>query len=189
MKFWSIFLCEFAQNLLLTTGFFLAFQFHQQGKLLTAGICVLIAGTSGALYIRFIECKGKKKSETWRMTLINMGALPLLMESFLLALTLPGTNIYTDILIGLLGGTGLALGQQILQGNTPDWARMLAFACAFPLTLESIRWLAPRLPLCALIALSALLVSLVIVLLNRPPASWIKIPTGKPELSPARSRE
>jgi hypothetical protein len=167
------FFWEFVQNIVLLTGFFIALALWRQGQVGWAILCMLAGGVLGAWNIRWIEWKFKGHAESLKVTCTNSAMMPLLMLVFVAYLAAAWSGWLTDILVGALGGFALSAVQRLSIKAPLDWARSLAFAVAFPLTLVSIRALA-TLPIISTILASTFIVTLLIVAIHQGAKKWKK---------------
>lgn len=157
---------EFIQNLPLVTGFIAALQLWLQSRQVAAIACMAVSGVAGALNIRVIELRFKGHFEPIRVTIANIVIMPVLMFVFATYLSAGWSSWRTDLLAGMLAGVVLGTIQRLAIKAPIDIVRCIAFACAFPVTLISIRVLVAALPVLLSILISTTLVTLVIVLVG-----------------------
>ena len=167
MSFFTEFIWEFIQNLVLLTGFFLSLSFWQKGNILLGLLCAIGGGILGAWNIRWIELKHKGHDEPLRVTLTNSVVMPLLMLGIVMYSAASWSNWLTDVLLGIVTGIALSVSQRIAIHAPLDVARSVAFALAFPITLLSIRWLVASMSIIISILVSTTIVTWLIVALHQ----------------------
>lgn len=167
MSFANEMFWEFAQNIVLLTGFFLGLRLWQQHLYTLALGCVIISGVIGAWNIRVIERQFKGHAEPLKVTLINSVAMPTLMVIFVTYLSAKWSNWRADIPVGIVAGIVLATVQRLPFKSPLDFARSMAFAVAFPVTLLGMRWLMTTLPTVVNILISTTIVTFIIVFIHQ----------------------
>jgi hypothetical protein len=140
MRFLKIFFWEFIQNIPIFTGFAWAFDSRIQGKPWNALACAGVGGISGAILIALTESrKVPGHKEPIPVVLINILAITAFIFALVVYLGTQGTNWFTDLLLGSLGGAGLGLLQSTAGRKKVDVRHCLALALASALAIIGIR--------------------------------------------------
>jgi hypothetical protein len=143
MKFLKILFWEYIQNLPVLVGFAWAMRFWQKGNSIFAITCLFIGGATGAILIAVTESKKQAGyREPTAVLLVNIFGITILMFIVLVYLLAPWSSWWTDIMIGIVLGIGLAVVQSQAARKKINIAHSIALGIASPLILVCFRWLA-----------------------------------------------
>ncbi len=147
-RFWRVFFWEFIQNLPLLAGFMMALHFWPQGRPGVAAACLLAGGIVGSFVIRLTESRiVKGHREPWRVVITNIVIITFLMFIFSIYLLASWSRWWTDLLIGLVGGSGLRAAQNLALRSPLNPGRCLFFGLSCALTFVGVRLFSTNLPI------------------------------------------
>jgi hypothetical protein len=165
--FGPTFFWEFVQNLPLIAGFLLALDLWQQAKPLPSLACMVAGSVTGSLVIWATEAKivaGHR--EPLRVVVTNVAGIAALMLVLVAYLSAGWSRWWTDLVVGLLGGTALGVAQDLAAGSPIGWGHATAFALAFSLGLAGVRILSAALPLGASVLIVTAAVTALICMMD-----------------------
>lgn len=147
-RFWRAFFWEFIQNLPLLTGFMMALRLWPQGKLGMAVVCLLTGSVVGSLAIHLTESRiVEGYREPWRATITNMVVITLLMLLYAVYLSALWSRWWTDLFIGLVGGSGLRITQDLVSRSSLNLGRCALFGLSCAITLIGLRVFSANFPM------------------------------------------
>lgn len=171
MKLVRMFFWESIQNLPLVAGFLLSLKMWQQGKQGTAVGCAVAGSIIGSAVIWATESRiVKEHRETMRAMVANILAIFLLMLLLTVYMSLQWGNLWSDLLVGLVGGIGLGVVQSLAVKSLVSVGHCTAFALSFALGLAGVRLLAAVFPVGVNILLITVVVSAVITVIDYGPS-------------------
>jgi hypothetical protein len=140
MRTLKVLFWEFLQNIPIFTGFAWAFDFLTRGKPWIALALAVAGGTCGAILISLTESKkvpGHK--ESLPVLLTNILAITTFIFAMVVYFRTKGTTWQTDIILGILGGAGLAGLQSLAAKKKIDTRHCIALGFASTLAIIGIR--------------------------------------------------
>ncbi len=181
MEFFVILFWEYVQNLPVLAGLAFAFQLWRQGQFALAVTCLAVGGTAGAVLIALTEARKQAGyREPKAVVLANILGFTILTFLILVYLHAAWSNAWSDVLIGVSGGAGLAILQSLTARKKINWIHCLALGIASPLVLFCIRQLLyAAWPIWAMILSLTALATLVISIVDYLPDELDRIKANK----------
>lgn len=147
-RFVRLFFWEFIQNLPFAAGFLLGLEAGQGGQWGLAAAWMVGGSILGALAIWATEARMVEgHREPLGMMLTNVVVIAGLMLAVAAYLSAGWSAWWTDLLLGLVGGMGLGVVQDLAAGSSVGWTHALALGLGCALGLIGVRVLAACLPL------------------------------------------
>jgi hypothetical protein len=176
MRFLTICLWECLQNLPIFTGFTCAFGALAKGSAWGTLAWAVAGGVCGATLIALTESrKTPGHQESLPVALSNALAITVFIFAIVVYLTTRGTNWWTDLMLGSLGGAGLAAMQSVAARKKIDLRHCVALGVASAVVIAGIRILLHTgwpvwLNVLCMTLLASLIISLIDYLPGRPAA-------------------
>lgn len=145
-RFVRVFFWEFVQNLPFAAGFLLGLEAWQQGQWGQAAAWMVGGSALGALAIRATEARlVEGHREPWGVVLTNAVVIAGLMLVVAVYLSAGWSAWWTDLLLGLAGGMGLGVAQDLAADSPVGRAHAVALGLGIALGLVGVRLLAASL--------------------------------------------
>lgn len=140
MRFLTVYLWECLQNLPIFTGFTCAFGALAKGDAWGTLAWAVAGGGCGATLIALTESrKTPGHQERLPVVLANTLAITAFIVVIVVYLTSRGTNLLTDLILGSLGGAGLAAVQSLAARKKIDLRHCAALGAASAFGIAGIR--------------------------------------------------
>lgn len=147
MRFLRAFFWEFVQNLPLVAGVLYGLFFWQQARVASALACMVVGSILGAVIIWATEARiVSGHHEPWQVVVTNMIGMAALMLLVVVYWSAPWSSWWTDVGLGLLAGTALAVAQDLAAKARIGVGHALALAVSLALALVGVRLLARVFP-------------------------------------------
>jgi hypothetical protein len=161
---------EFVQNLPLVAGFLFGLDFWQESRGWLALACMLAGSLSGSMLIWATESRivtGHR--EPLRVVVTNVVVMVLLMLLAAAYLSARWSSVWTDLVIGLVGGALLGVAQDLVAHSPIGAGHCAALALAFTLGLVGVRLLVANLPIVVNVLIITVVVTVAVWLVDYGP--------------------